>query len=79
MSEDGKYLVSYTKGEISNEDERIEIFVPEREGYTFVGWTTVSGGSEAEYTMKELTSVPEGTVLYAVWTEGTELEPEPAE
>ena len=77
LSDEG-YVLSYTKGAIENEDERKPLAAPQREGYTFVGWSTQSGSATAEYTAEELTSVADGTVLYAVW-EVTPEQPEAPE
>ena len=68
ISEDG-YVVSYTKGRITNQDERKPLSAPSRDGYTFAGWTTTEGGTTAEYSAEELVNVPDGTTVYAVWVE----------
>jgi len=46
---------------------------PYREGYEFMGWTTVEGGDEAEISMEFFINnvfLP-GTELYAIWQEIT--------
>ncbi|MBU5359615.1 InlB B-repeat-containing protein [Enterococcus raffinosus] len=49
----------------------------EREGYTFVGWSTTSGGSSSftdEASVSNLTATKNGTVdLYAVWSAGAQV------
>lgn len=69
LSDEG-FVVSFTKaysGSISNWNAKGGISEPYREGYTFVGWTTVEGGTEAEIRVGDAGSVANGTVLYAVW------------
>lgn len=39
-----------------------------RDGYTFVEWTTASGGSGTAYADEESVSVSSNTILYAQWT-----------
>ncbi len=69
LSEDKSYVVSFTKTADG-------VFIPKyngklndpaRKGYDFGGWTTVAGGTVAEYTTENLTEAPDGTVLYAIW------------
>ena len=84
LSGDKSYVVSVTKGEIENyrivDGEPVNVITaPTREGYDFVGWTTTAGGTSAEYTADKLNDAPDGTVLYAVWTEKTEEQPAPEE
>ena len=73
VSDDG-YVVSYTKGAITNQDERKTVLPPSRDGYVFLGWTTTEGGTEAEYDASEIVDVPDGTTVYAVWAVDTETE-----
>jgi uncharacterized repeat protein (TIGR02543 family) len=68
------YVVSVTVGEITNLEGN-KISVPVREGYIFKGWTKTSGSMTADYTAEELSSVAQGTVLYAVWEEGEYMTP----
>ena len=67
-------MVSFTKSpiSISNPNAVNGIAAPARAGYDFAGWTTVQGGTVAEYDMTTMQSVADGTVLYAVWTERVE-------
>lgn len=71
LSEDGSYVVSLTKTDstLTNQNEYNLLTAPTREGYTFVGWTTVEGGTEKEYAYDELKSVSDGTTLYAIWVQ----------
>ena len=64
-------MVSFTKtaSAISNQNAINGLSAPARAGYDFAGWTTVQGGTVAEYDMTTMQSVEDGTVLYAVWTE----------
>ena len=68
LSDEG-YVVSLTVGEntfaYTNEFNALE--EPERAGYTFAGWATAPGASEAEYAANDIVNLPSGTVLYAVW------------
>jgi len=42
--------------------------IPQKDNFKFMGWSTVSGSSEAEYSPGAQITVEEGnTVLYAVW------------
>ena len=68
LSEDKSYVVSFEKNATSilNEKAVNGISAPTCEGYTFAGWSTTEGGN-VEYTMENLTSVENGTKLYAVW------------
>lgn len=43
--------------------------VPEREGYVFDGWSTVSNATESEYQPEDEFTKNENTTLYAVWVE----------
>ena len=73
MSEDGSYVVSVTVGEgninnaFSIEAYQITVRAPYRAGYYFGGWTTKENSTEVEYGAGEITEVPAGTKLYAVW------------
>ncbi len=71
LSEDGKYVVSVTAGEntVINPKATNGISDPCREGYVFVGWATELGSATASYTSKNVDEAPEGTVLYAIWTQ----------
>lgn len=73
LSEDGTYVLALTKTEnsVTNANEFNPVSAPSRIGYDFVGWTTVEGGTTAEYVAKDVLSIENGTVLYAVWTEKT--------
>lgn len=73
LSEDGTYVLSLTKTEnsVTNANEFNPVSAPSRIGYDFVGWTTVEGGTTAEYSAKDVIDVENGTVLYAVWKEKT--------
>ena len=72
LSSDKSYVVSFTKSATSIENPVATngMAAPIRAGYTFEGWATAENGS-AVYTMENLTSAPDGTTLYAVWTEIT--------
>ncbi len=66
FTEDGA-LDSVTVGDISNPYSYLGLSAPYREGYVFVGWSTVRGG-EGEIGANALKFVPNGTTVYAVWT-----------
>jgi uncharacterized repeat protein (TIGR02543 family) len=70
LSADGSYVTSFTKlaDNIINANSLTQIVAPQREGYEFVGWTTVEGGSVAEYTANQLSEVAKGTTVYAIWS-----------
>jgi uncharacterized repeat protein (TIGR02543 family) len=69
LSADGSYVASFTKlaDNIINANSLTVIEAPQRDGYEFVGWTTVEGGSVAEYTASQLSQVADGTTVYAIW------------
>lgn len=69
LSWDKTYVVSVTKNEktVSYATEKNPVGSPIRDGYSFSGWTSVQGGTTAEYAPAEIVSVPDGTTLYAVW------------
>lgn len=71
---DKTYVASFTKGEdsFSNVTKTTAVGEPSRDGYRFVGWTSVENGTTAEYTAEDLASVADGTTLYSVWEELTE-------
>lgn len=74
LSSDGSYVVSVTITENTVENgkrENLTIAAPEREGYKFVGWTTVADSVTAEYTAAQITEVEAGTTLYAIWAVAT--------
>ena len=70
LSEDKSYVVSVVKGEnnVINSDAIGGISAPERSGFAFIGWATSEDGS-AVYSAEDITSVANGTTLYAVWQE----------
>lgn len=72
-SGEGRYLVSLTKGKIANTGATGGIAAPVREGYVFDGWA-LSPDGEIAYSAEQLPSVPEGTVLYAVYSAETDAE-----
>jgi uncharacterized repeat protein (TIGR02543 family) len=69
LSEDGSYVVSFTKtaSSISYPTATNGISAPYREGYTFGGWATTSGGTTAAYTAANVNSATDGIILYAIW------------
>ena len=74
LSDDNTYVVSFTKSDNNpdNVDENNIISDPEREGYTFEGWSTILNSTSVTYTTDTVATAPAGTVLYAVWTAITE-------
>ncbi|MBR2343468.1 MAG: leucine-rich repeat domain-containing protein [Clostridia bacterium] len=73
LSEDGDYVVSFTKSEstLSNATAPGATFSPYHEGYEFLGWATVANSDEVAYTADNLSDAPDGTTLYAVYRELT--------
>ncbi len=67
FSEDGEYVVSVTKDSITNPTAKNATFLPAREGYTLVGWTTVKDSAAVEYAPEFFSAAPDGVTLYAVW------------
>ncbi len=69
LSADKSYVVSFVKTEtsINNPVAVNGMSAPTKEGFEFAGWTTVEGGTTAEYTMETMLEVENGTTLYTVW------------
>ena len=69
FSADG-YLVSfvYTETSITDKTSNISLSDPYREGFSFLGWSTSASGT-AEFTNADLDTAPNGTTLYAVWSQ----------
>lgn len=72
LSAGGDYVQSVTVGAstFSYFNQSNTASAPFRKGYTFAGWTTED--SSATYSAEDVHNAPEGTVLYAVWTETVE-------
>ena len=70
LSPDKSYVVSVVKTEtnVTNSHAIGGITGPQRSGYTFLGWATYEGG-EAVYSAADISSVANGTTLFAVWQE----------
>ena len=70
LSADGSYVVSVVKSEeaVENVDAPDTSLMAERTGYVLSGWATAPEATEVTYAVQDLPNVPEGTVLYAVWT-----------
>ena len=71
LSADKTYVVSFVKSLTNPDNMPIETSMtpPVREGYTFVGFSTTSGATTAEYDMSTLIDVPDGTLVYTVWAQ----------
>ena len=71
LSADKTYVVSFVKSLTNPDNMPIETSMtpPVRDGYTFVGFSTNSGATTAEYDMSTLIDVPDGTLVYTVWTQ----------
>ncbi|MDD6994575.1 MAG: leucine-rich repeat protein [Candidatus Borkfalkiaceae bacterium] len=67
ISEDRTYLVSIVTGNVQNATAIGGIADPYRSGYLFAGWTADAGAGTKEYGTEELTRLPAGITLYAVW------------
>lgn len=70
LSYDNSYIESWTATEagLVNLSTHNLLSVPTRSGHTFMGWSTTQGSEQWQYT--ELTEVPVGTTVYAVWAQG---------
>ena len=69
LSEDGDVLGFTKKADNPKNLSGINLLMaPTREGYSFSGWATTPEGA-AEYAADAVGEVPDGTVLYAVYTE----------
>ena len=51
---------------------------PRRDGFAFKGWATAPDG-EVVYSASDVHTAPVGTVLYAIYAEGDEVEETTAE
>ena len=69
LDADQEYVVSVVKGDstIENASDEKTLNAPYREGYTFAGWSTTSGGSAEAGGADYLRTAANGT-YYAVWT-----------
>ena len=73
LSEDKSYVVSFTKDKdlYDNLSAPDATLTPERAGYTFAGWATDAEATTVVYAANQLAEIPDGTTLYAVWTQNT--------
>ena len=74
-----KYTVTYKdddgeklKSKTVEKDEKIELYEPEKDGYTFVEWNTKKNGNGTSYDEGDKIKVTEDTTLYAQWEEDDE-------
>lgn len=69
VSSDKSYLESFVKTPENPENMPVDdaMTAPVRAGFTFIGFSTKAGATEAEYTMETLKNVPSDTLLYTVW------------
>ena len=76
LSEDGSYVVSFTKSERSfdNSDDRNGFSDPLRTGYVFAGWQV----GDRLVSCADLLKEPDGTAFTSVWVEAPSVLP-PAE
>lgn len=76
LSDDGKYIVSFTTGAgvLDNVKATNGISDPCRDGYTFLGWATEQGSTTVAYTSENVSEAADGVVLYAVWTQNPSAE-----
>jgi uncharacterized repeat protein (TIGR02543 family) len=58
---------------IQNADAVNGIAAPVRDGYTFAGWATEAEGPVV-YAVSDVMTVPNGTILYAVWKTDSNIE-----
>ena len=70
LSDEG-YVVSFTKtvGSTDHLTAPDATLAPDREGYVLAGWSQAPDSTEIAYAPQDIASCPDGTVLYAVWTE----------
>ena len=83
VSVDASYNISYyddiggkvtnTQTKIYNKELYLLDYVPEKEGYKFMGWTTTSGSSTVEYGPGDRYEDNKNLVLYPVWKEKYEI------
>ena len=73
LSADKTYVVSVQIKDktLLNKQAKGGFTAPVREGYTFAGWATSPDATEPNYDAAQLTEVPTGTTLYAVWVLNT--------
>lgn len=78
LSEDGKYVLSFTleQDSISNVNARGGITPPSREGKVFGGWLATVDEETVVYTCAQFKEIPIGTVLTAIWNDPLPEEPE---
>lgn len=70
LDETKSYVVSVTKNAdtVSNFNPKTPFFDPSREGYLFDGWSTSADSVVPDYNIIDISGVPNGTTVYAVWT-----------
>lgn len=66
--DDGEKLKSKTV----EEDEKVELYEPEKDGYTFVEWNTKKNGNGKSYDEGDKIKINEDMTLYAQWEEDDE-------
>ena len=78
LSDDRSYVVSFTydASKLSYISENELMTTPVRNNYVFAGFSINADGSTKDYTVTTLSEATEGTVLYLVWNEQTEEEPD---
>ena len=71
LSENGEYVVSVIAGEdtVLNPKATNGVSDPIRAGYVFDGWATEPDSKTVAYTSQNVDEAPNGTVLYAIWTQ----------
>lgn len=67
----GGILLAYIQTAEQGEQIKLTEMKPTRAGYTFLGWSTSSSATTAEYVAGDTYTVNESVTLYAVWTEST--------
>jgi len=69
LSADGDFVISMTVGNVKNAFFDTTLSPPERDGYTFLGFSTDIDADEAEYSFEDALSLAVGTKIYPVFCE----------
>ena len=64
---DGRTTLSNTNVQSGSDYQLSSVFVPEKEGYRLLGWSSDSTAKIAEYSINDAVAPSQNTILYTVW------------
>lgn len=76
LSQSKDYVVGFEKkpGAITNKNSSNTLSAPILKGYTFVGWSSKSGSTEAQYTAESIYGAENGATYFAIYEKIPEYE-----